>query len=195
MTVPSENVPPGVSTSPPTPTLGPVRPPVDARGPLGRILLRHGLAVGLVLGASFGWSAWRYGSPLGFTQALAGQSLVAERSSLACEAADPGEERLATFRLKNITSSPVRIVGMKSSCSCGTVRELPLAIAPGETASFPLRIVTRDSTAPGLLRVGVELMLDAPSTPVILETSLPVRAVPAKSGRSDAAPRVETHSQ
>ncbi len=139
---------------------------------------RFACALALVAGLTLAWSVWRYGSPLGLPQVLDGKILIADRTKLSCGEAQAGEERVATFRLRNIMSQPVRIVGMRSSCGCGTTREFPFDIAPGETQLLPLTIHVTDRTPLGELRVSNQLMLDTSSAPVTLEASLLVRARP-----------------
>ena len=159
----------------------PAEPLVPGRGVLAEVLPtlgRLGLMTAVVLGSGLGWSTWRYGSPLGFLQALDGKVLIAERMVLYCGEARPGDEPVATFRLRNVTNQPVRVVGMRLSCGCGTTRECPFAVAPGETQLIPLTIHITDRTPAGELRVGNELLLDTPSAPVTLEATLLVRSRP-----------------
>ncbi len=150
---------------------------------------RFALTSAVVAGLTLAWSVWRYGSPLGLPQVLEGKILIADRTEVFCGEARAGEERIAAFRLRNITSLPVKVVGMRSSCGCGTTRDFPFAIGPGETESLPLTIHVTDRTPIGELRVSNELMLDTSSAPVTLEASLLVQARQQRGTLVDSPPR------
>lgn len=142
-------------------------------------LLRWVVLSTLVVGVTLAWSGWRYGSPLGVSQALAGKILVARHLEVNCGQVVPGDDGVGTFELKNITAKPVTIVGMKATCSCLSLRQLPLEVAPGETVSLPLKIHAGMRSEPGEFRVGIQLFLDTSSAPIKIEAFMNVRAARA----------------
>jgi hypothetical protein len=53
---------------------------------------------------------------------------------------EPGEERTFRVQLTNRTNRPIRLVGGTTTCSCIATRDLPLALAEGETGAIEVSV-------------------------------------------------------
>jgi len=74
-----------------------------------------------------------YGSPKAAFARLRGLDLIAADIDLGTGKA--GEELEAVVKVHNISNHPIRLVGGTSDCSCTVVRDLPVTVEPGGTAS------------------------------------------------------------
>jgi Protein of unknown function (DUF1573) len=84
------------------------------------------------------------------------------------------ESIVSTFHFRNVGSSPVKLLSVKSSCGCTTVRWPENAVAPGEVADIRATydVGTNVGAATKLITVVSD---DAPSKPTILILNLIVR--------------------
>lgn len=138
-------------------------------------VLRVGALVVLILGTFLVVSRWRFGSWTGGVQVLAGRALVVESGRIDCGDILPGNDAVATFRVKNVRRRPVTIVGLDSSCDCSTLRSLPLRLLPGQSAALPIQVDVGPNAAAGRKQVVARLMLDSPSAPIEFHTTLRIR--------------------
>lgn len=53
---------------------------------------------------------------------------------------EPNTAEYVTFRLQNLTSKEISVVGEKSGCTCATTVNLPLTVAPRETVELKMRV-------------------------------------------------------
>ncbi len=53
---------------------------------------------------------------------------------------EPGAVEFVTFRLQNLTSQEINVVGEKSTCTCAATVNLPLTVAPRETVELKMRV-------------------------------------------------------
>jgi len=112
----------------------------DRRSKLLRPILRGAAVALLALG---GWQAvaWLSGPRNGVR--------VEPSSTFACLARE-GDVVIARFTLRNVTRSPVRVMGAEASCGCMIARGLPVTLDPGEAREITLRVVVgpRGRTGP-----------------------------------------------
>jgi len=80
-------------------------------------------AVGLALLG--GWSFLRFGSISAGLAYLRGYRVFAERDTVWAGEVAAGTEATVAFQLRNLASSPVRVLGAKSDCACLALDDLP----------------------------------------------------------------------
>ena len=103
-------------------------------GRAGPSLLRRlapllgGVGVGGVL--CLIWIAVNFGSPRDAMLYLRGVRVVLEPEVVSVGIAPAGETRRATFRVRNLSSEAVTIVGATQTCTCVTTAGLPITIPP-----------------------------------------------------------------
>jgi Protein of unknown function (DUF1573) len=73
------------------------------------------------------------------------------------------------FKLQNLTSAPVTIVGAKSSCGCTALHDLPITIPAREEAELTVFVSPSASDVGKSIQTQVLLYLDVASPPVILQ--------------------------
>lgn len=98
-----------------------------------------------------------------------------------CTAADTKEIQ---FRVVNMSSSPVTLTGVYTSCSCIVVGSLPAIVKAGE--SFPLHMTVHPSETPGRFTRSAVLYSDSnvsPQLPVEV-TGRTLQSDPRSDGKS-----------
>lgn len=99
--------------------------------------LTSGLAASAILAVLSVASYWSLGSLEAGVSYLRGNRLFLDQHTRDLGIVDAGTHEVA-FRVKNLSSQPVQIVGAKTSCSCVVAEDLPVTIEP--SASLLLRI-------------------------------------------------------
>ena len=94
-----------------------------------------GFAVGLLV--AVGVVRARYGTWAAATHALRGDAVLSDRYEVALDR--PEAAQTVAFRLTNTSSTPVRLIGAQSSCSCVMATGLPLKVAPGASQTLEVR--------------------------------------------------------
>ena len=122
-----------------------------------------GIAV-LFIGVTLGATAV-YGSPEAALARLRGDSLLVE-PHLDLGAGKPGSVLEANAIIRNISDHPIRLVGGTSDCSCTSIRDLPVSIGPGESASVGIQMNVPPADGGRLSRT-VTLRTDEPAQPVL----------------------------
>jgi len=51
-----------------------------------------------------------------------------------------GDEAFATFKITNLTSKEISVIGIRTSCACTLPEDLPIAIAPGKTVDVEMAV-------------------------------------------------------
>jgi hypothetical protein len=75
--------------------------------------------------------AWRYAQ---------GHRLLVEPSRLDVGEGAPGDSRESSFTVRNLSSAPVRLIGVTSSCECVATDVLPVTIAPRGRATLHVHV-------------------------------------------------------
>ena len=78
----------------------------------------------------------------------------------------PGSVLDANAIIRNISNHPIRLVGGTSDCSCTSIRDLPVSIGPGESASVGIQMNVLPAESGRLSRT-VTLRTDDPAQPVL----------------------------
>lgn len=105
-----------------------------ARGVAATLLSVSVLTGGLALAGTF-----RYGSVGNALAALRGEILVAHPATYRFGPVEPGRKITFEYKITNLSSAPVRLVGSHSSCSCTVPDRLPQTLAPRETRAVRIR--------------------------------------------------------
>ncbi len=122
-----------------------------------------GIAV-LFIGVTLGATAV-YGSPEAAIARLRGNSLLVE-PHLDLGAGKPGSTLEATAIIRNISDHPIRLFGGTTDCTCTVLRDLPVTISPGESASVGIQMIIPAGET-GRLSRKVILRTDDPAQPVL----------------------------
>jgi len=142
------------------------RPRADEAAPVKRRAF-GGVVVGaaavlVLLGAA---GSWVYGSPAAALARLRGDTLIAEPGYLDFGTVPAGERQQATLIVRNWSDRPVRLIGGTSDCSCTTLQDLPVTIAPAERGMVTFALVP-PAHAGHLVRT-VLLRTDSPDQPQV----------------------------
>ena len=118
-----------------------------------------GAAVALALvGVSAGVGTLAYGSPESAVARLRGDTLYVDSDFISFGDGTAGQSLTAEVRVRNLSSSPVRLIGGTSDCSCVTTSDLPTTLAPGGDGVIPIRLKLPDN--PGSFTRTASLMTD-----------------------------------
>ncbi|TWT79746.1 Undecaprenyl-phosphate mannosyltransferase [Planctomycetes bacterium CA13] len=97
----------------------------------------------LLIGASL----W-FGSVHSAFGYLSGRSLLVDSSDKFVGVLDADEKATATFRVRNASATPIRILGAKASCRCVALEDLPITIEPSQTEWIRVSMYGRSESGP-----------------------------------------------
>jgi|GEM_PF-4460216 len=142
---------------------------------LAKILLPTGFLLALaVIG-----TVWKFGSASHAIAYAQGYVLVPTSTISDLGTIPRGQRVTRSIVLTNLSAKQVRVLGMKSSCSCCQCAEdLPLEVPPAATCEFKLSLKLKKN-AEAALNESIELYLDTPSPRLIIllkATVLPVES-------------------
>jgi hypothetical protein len=120
-------------------------------------------AVLVLLGAA---GSWLSGSPGAALARLRGDVLTVNPGHLDFGPLSAGEARELPVEVSNWSDRPVRLIGGTSDCTCTTLSDLPVTIAPGDRMAVTVRLAAPPSS--GQLTRTVKLRTDHPDQPVVL---------------------------
>ena len=131
------------------------------------------------------WSYVTYGDIRSGWLRLGGWQLIAEECLLDLGTVPAGESKPGTFRLRNLTGSPIMVLGIQSDCSCLSTAELPITI-PGSTV-FDCEVLfladNVDSETEVVRRIILNLSVDQPIQ--VLEVRVTI--IPNNKEKQDAS--------
>ncbi len=120
-----------------------------------------------------------------------GRSFSIEPRSVLLENCKPGAEEVVAFRLKNLTSQKISVVGEKSSCSCVFAENIPIAAGPKETVELKVRVrlpkYSSDYDQSIVFMVSTSKKLEMPMVRVVAHIPEPL-PVPDDASETLAAP-------
>jgi hypothetical protein len=89
-----------------------------------------------------------------------------------------GEVVQAIFKVKNIRSASLNILGSKTTCSCTVATGLPLELAPGETGDVTLKVKVGNADSNGIFTKSAELFTNGDGTVPELTVNVTVLPTP-----------------
>ncbi len=106
------------------------------------LLLRWALVGAVVLGLLAGWAWLRFGSAKWALACLRGEMLVLDPGTIDLGPCRDGETRAVQFRVRNLSSRPVRLLGATATCRCIAAPNVgfPIEIGPGEALDLPVEV-------------------------------------------------------
>ncbi len=117
------------------------------------------------------WSLCVFGSVFHGLAYLNNKSIIAEPQLLEFGQLPLGSSKKAHFTLYNLTSKPIRIIGVEKDCECGDISPLPLDIPPRQHRDIDLVLIfqQKDYIGKEIVR-DVLLIFDTDIAPVILRS-------------------------
>ena len=88
--------------------------------------------------------------------------------------AKTGDTLPIDFRLTNVTSQPVEVVGIRTGCGCASAEPVPCIIAGHSTQTVRLMLSVRGQSAGATFELQPELYLDRPARKVGLSIRVSV---------------------
>ena len=77
--------------------------------------------------------------------------------------AKTGDTVPVDFRLTNVTSEPVEVLGIKTGCGCTSAKPIPCTIAPHSTEMVTLTVSMKNRSPGEPFEMSPELYLDRPA--------------------------------
>jgi hypothetical protein len=110
------------------------------------------------------WSYVTFGDIRSGWFRLGGYSLIAEQYQIDLGTVTAGESKPGTFRLRNLTGSPVVILGVQPDCRCLVAGELPVAIPSRKVLDFEVLFLADrvDSKTEVIRQMILKLSVDQP---------------------------------
>jgi hypothetical protein len=122
------------------------------------------VGIATVVAVCVGWALIRFGSLRDAWLYAGGARVVIDHSAVALPTGKVGDTQPAEFRLRNLTSRPVKVLGATVSCDCVRTEGLPADIAPG--GALTLRSsVHLDGRVTGPFEQFVSYYTDHPAAP------------------------------
>ena len=125
------------------------------------------IASGLV--CVFGWGIYRFGSIRMTLAYVSGSVMAAETAVVDLGEVPSGEEVTAEFRLRNLSTRPITILGANSDCGC-LVLDLPKTVGGSEATSVGVGFVPTSRQEGTQVTYTAALILDTDAPPVLLRT-------------------------
>jgi hypothetical protein len=123
----------------------------------------------------------QFGSVTATIAWLQGYAICPDASAKDLGTIQAGVKHSAAFRLRNLASQPVTVIGAEASCYCTVVGSLPLTIPPGEEREVAVFVLVGDYAVGTSFEQSVELILDTPGPPPVLTVSAQVVQGPTKN--------------
>ena len=125
------------------------------------------IAVGLV--CVFGWGIYRFGSIRMTLAYVSGSVIAAETTVVDLGEVPSGEAVTAEFRLRNLSTRPITILGANSNCGC-LVLDLPKTVDGSEVTSVRVGFAPTSRQEGTQVTYTAALILDTDGPPVLLQT-------------------------
>jgi len=123
----------------------------------------------------FGCITW-FGSLDAAKAYFSGQNILVDSLHRYAGEVNRNEFLDVSYKLSNPTSSPVRVLGAKASCSCIAILDLPTTVEPGGDKLIRLRVTGK--TGGRLQRESAELVFDDSALRIVLNATALVRPNP-----------------
>lgn len=116
----------------------------------------------IILAVGAGYGHLRFGSLSAALSAMRGDSLLANPAYQVVNGVHPGSRVRVQYALTNASDRPIKVIGINTSCSCTTVADIPMSLAPRQTKSVTATIVTREGQVG--LDGSIRIYTDEPSS-------------------------------
>lgn len=104
----------------------------------------------LLLFVAFSAAAiWHFGSLRNGVLYLRGANCVVYPTSIILGEENRGQRREASVTVRNLTFSPLRVVGAATTCNCFLVESLPLVVPPGNIRKLRITVYLQPSAEEG----------------------------------------------
>jgi hypothetical protein len=117
-----------------------------------RMTLTLFFCVCLLVLIAFAIGVWRFEGVKPFVAYLNGEVVYFDQKTLDIGECEAGARTVAVFRMTNLSSKEIAIVGEQSGCNCAFAEQIPIVAAPGTTVDvrigvhLPLYETTYDQT-------------------------------------------------
>jgi hypothetical protein len=108
-------------------------------------LVGIGLATGLLL-LLWGGTLWQFGSLSNGFRYARGYNYAVYPNTIDVGEGERGEKRTTTATVRNLSFSPIRVIGAVTTCNCLVVTGLPLSVAPRQTEELQMTIYLESSS-------------------------------------------------
>jgi len=134
----------------------------ETRASLCRRLLPIAGGISAVAIGFLAWALMNFGSRHDAWLYARGARVVIEPATFRTQSGKSGDTRKAVFVIRNLTSEPVRVLGVTTSCSCLSTDELPVTIGP--RSSRPMRVsIKLGGDQPGPIQQVIAYHTDHPT--------------------------------
>ena len=99
----------------------------------------------IILLTFFMYGTYKFGSLNATIDFLRGERLLIDHKSINLGAMPKNESTSFAYKLTNMSSSKVKILGFNMSCSCLRPIEVPDLIEPGDSENFSVNILTKET--------------------------------------------------
>jgi hypothetical protein len=108
-------------------------------------LVGAALAIGLVF-LLWGGIVWQFGGLSNAFRYLRGYNYAVHPTTIDVGEVASGDKRTATATVRNLSFSPVSVIGVLTTCNCLVVTGLPMAIGPRQTEDleFTIRLASAE---------------------------------------------------
>jgi len=172
------------TTERPATACGPTtdRPAVTAGG--RRLLWPAAAVLSIVLAATMTavWATARFGSVRSAIRYANGETLTVDAKTKSFGVGTPNQRTEVVFKVTNLGTQPVRIVGGRSVCVCTVPDDLPMSLRPRQ--SMPFRVRIRVPTEVGGFANPLTLFTNDPNQPE-LELMIIGEVVAPAGGRNE----------
>ncbi len=105
-----------------------------------RTLLITVLGGGLLFTAALIVAVFSYGGIGQLVAAVNGEAVYISPQTLDLGSFRPGEETVAIFKMTNLSSQEMSVVGERSSCNCAFSEQIPIKAAQGKTVDLKIKV-------------------------------------------------------
>jgi len=112
-----------------------------------------------------------YGSLTDFVASLTGKVLVVSEPYVLLGRVPTNTDHEVVFTVRNISPHTVTIVGVRKSCELLFLQQLPIVVSPGSSLKIVAKLKPLSKRAVGILNAKLELLIDVPTSPIVLNAS------------------------
>lgn len=134
---------------------------------LGRTTERVAIALGITLAVVGLYWIFRFGSITRLSAFLSGERVMIEQPQIDLGLVGPLANVTGKIKIANLDGRPVKILGVKSACSCINFADLPLTISGGSEGSVSFELKSDDGNGGRELALPITLYTDSDLNPIL----------------------------